>query len=57
LASQPVFDQISVVDVVEAQVDRGSAARVRVVLAPFLRVDVHKNQAKKWSCHETFIER
>ena len=42
--SHPVFDQISVVDVVEAQVDRDSAARV--VLATFFLVDVHKNQAK-----------
>jgi hypothetical protein len=54
LTSHPVFDQISVVDVVEAQVDRGSAARV--VLATFLLVDVHKNQAKRWSCHEAFIK-
>ena len=44
VTSQPVLDQISIVDVVEAQVDSGSAARV--VLATFFLVDVHKNQAK-----------
>jgi hypothetical protein len=55
LTSHPVLDQIRIVDVVEVQVDSGSAARV--VLATFLLVDVHKHQATKGSRHEAFIQR